>query len=50
MQRLPVEAWAENLGNVTYRQVAIDAPLQAGSWNAFLGAPRTFGMTLRLRY
>lgn len=49
-KRWQLEAWAENLGNVTYRQVAIDAPLQAGSWNAFLGAPRTFGMTLRLRY
>ncbi|WP_115527607.1 MULTISPECIES: TonB-dependent receptor [Xanthomonas] len=49
-KRWMVEAWAENLGNETYRQVVIDAPLQAGSWNAFLGAPRTFGLTLRLRY
>ncbi|WP_115560485.1 TonB-dependent receptor [Xanthomonas arboricola] len=49
-KRWMVEAWAENLGNETYRQVVIDAPLQAGSWNAFLGAPRTYGLTLRLRY
>lgn len=49
-KRWMLEAWAENLGNETYRQIVIDAPLQAGSWNAFLGAPRTYGLTLRLRY
>ncbi|MCL1525217.1 TonB-dependent receptor [Xanthomonas nasturtii] len=49
-KRWLLEAWAENLTNETYRQVVIDAPLQAGSWNAFLGAPRTYGVTLRLRY
>jgi hypothetical protein len=27
--------------------VAYDAPLQTGSINGFLGAPRTFGLTLR---
>ena len=37
-------------GKQTYMQVGIDAPIQAGSWNAFLGAPRTYGMTLRMRY
>ena len=40
----------ENLTDETYKQVGIDAPIQTGSWNAFLGAPRTYGMTLRLRY
>ncbi|CAD7717688.1 Vitamin B12 transporter BtuB [Xanthomonas hydrangeae] len=49
-KRWLLEAWAENLGNETYRQIVIDAPLQAGSWNAFLGAPRTYGVTLRLRF
>lgn len=49
-KRWLLEAWAENLGNETYRQIVIDTPLQAGSWNAFLGAPRTYGVTLRLRY
>jgi hypothetical protein len=29
-------------------QVAFDAPPQADSWNAFLAAPRTYGVTLRL--
>ncbi|MCD0278126.1 TonB-dependent receptor [Xanthomonas melonis] len=49
-RRWLLEAWAENLGNETYRQIVIDTPLQAGSWNAFLGVPRTYGLTLRLRY
>ena len=34
-----------------FRQpVGFDAPLQTGSWNAFLGAPRTYGLTLRVTY
>ena len=45
-----VELWAQNLTNAEYMQVAFDAPLQTGSWNAFLGQPRTYGMTLRWRY
>jgi outer membrane receptor protein involved in Fe transport len=49
-RRWMVELWAQNLTNETYKQVGIDAPIQAGSWNAFLGAPRTYGATLRLRY
>ncbi len=44
------ELWAENLTNAKYMQVAFDAPLQAGSWNAFLGAPRMYGATLRKRF
>ena len=48
--RWDVELWAQNLTDAEYVQVAFDAPLQAGSWNAFLGAPRTYGATLRLRY
>ncbi len=49
-QRWMLEFWGQNLTDETYRQVGIDAPIQAGSWNAFLGAPRTYGMTLRMRY
>jgi outer membrane receptor protein involved in Fe transport len=48
--RWDVELWAQNLTDAEYVQVAFDAPLQTGSWNAFLGAPRTYGATLRLRY
>jgi outer membrane receptor protein involved in Fe transport len=44
-----LEAWGRNLSDETYYEVAFDAPLQSGSWNAFLGAPRTYGLTLRAR-
>ena len=49
-KRWAVELWGQNLTDKTYTQVGFDAPLQTGSWNAFLGAPRTYGMTLRLQY
>ncbi|QOW23796.1 TonB-dependent receptor [Lysobacter sp. H23M47] len=49
-KRWMVEVWGQNLTNETYKQVGIDAPIQPGSWNAFLGAPRMYGMTLRVRY
>ena len=69
-----VELWGQNLTDVTYRQVVLNAPLQgtgfqttvqsAGSnpgtyydsakdsntYDAFLGAPKTYGVTLRVRY
>lgn len=49
-RRWMVEFWGQNLTDETYKQVGIDAPIQTGSWNAYLGAPRTYGMTLRVRY
>jgi iron complex outermembrane receptor protein len=49
-RRWQLEAWVQNLTNETYEQVAFDAVVQAGSIDAFLGLPRTFGMTLRLQY
>ncbi len=49
-ERWSVEAWAANLTDTKYVQTAFDAPFQAGSINAFLGAPRTFGVTLRASY
>ncbi len=48
--RWSVELWGQNLTDETYKQVGFDAPLQTGSWNAFLGAPRTYGVTLRVAY
>ena len=51
-----VELWAENLFNTDYEQVAFDVPFQnapnnaTGLIDAFLGAPRTFGVTLRAKY
>ena len=58
-----VEFWAQNLFNKNFMQVAFDAPLQGSGttrgveqnfypratqlYGAFLGEPRTFGVTLR---
>ena len=49
-QRWMLEVWGQNLTDETYKQVGIDAPIQSGSWNAFLGAPRTYGVTVRFNY
>ncbi|MEO5773509.1 MAG: TonB-dependent receptor [Sphingomicrobium sp.] len=62
-ERWGVELWAQNLLNKNYKQVAFDAPLQGQGttrgveqgfypkstqlYGAFLGEPRTFGLTLR---
>ena len=54
--RYDIELWAENLFDTNYEQVAFDSPFQnapnnaTGLINAFLGAPRTFGATLRAKY
>jgi len=61
-----IEAWAQNLFNVDYQQIAFDAPLQgSGATNSvrkgmaasstqlyglFLGEPRTYGVTVRRRF
>lgn len=58
-KRWMVELWAQNLTDEEYAQVGFDAPLQNispapgnpfNSYNAFLGAPRTYGMTFRFSY
>ena len=58
-KRWMVELWGQNLTDEEYAQVGFDAPLQNvspvpgnpfNSFNAFLGAPRTYGMTLRVLY
>ena len=49
-QRWNVELWSQNITDAEYYQTVIDAPLQTGTWNAFIGAPRTYGVTFRVRY
>ena len=58
-RRWAIELWAQNLTDEEYVQVGFDAPLQNvsplpgnpfNSYNAFLGAPRTYGATFRVRY
>ena len=54
--RWSVEVWSENILNTKYKQVAFDSGFQnvptnaTGVLDAFLGAPRTYGGTLRYRY
>ncbi|UAJ10859.1 TonB-dependent receptor [Glacieibacterium megasporae] len=54
--RFSAEIWAENLLNTNYQQVAFNSGFQnvptnaTGVLDAFLGAPRTFGGTLRVKY
>ena len=49
-ERWTVELFAQNLTNEDYYQVVVDQPLQSGTFAAFLGAPRTWGVTLRSRF
>ena len=44
-----LELWSQNITDEDYIQVGFDGPFQAGSFNAFLGRPRTYGVTLRVR-
>lgn len=44
-----LELWGRNLTDEDYIQVGFDGPFQPGSFNAFLGQPRTYGLTLRVR-
>jgi iron complex outermembrane recepter protein len=48
--RWVVEAWGANLADKFYYQVAFDAPFQYDQIDAFLGAPRTFGLTARMKF
>jgi outer membrane receptor protein involved in Fe transport len=42
-----VEVWAQNLADVHYFTQHFQTPIQSGSTNAYVGDPRTFGVTLR---
>jgi outer membrane receptor protein involved in Fe transport len=44
------EIWGTNLANKGFYQVAFDAPFQFEQIDAFLGDPRTFGITLRTKF
>jgi iron complex outermembrane receptor protein len=44
-----LELWAQNLFNHQYAQVDFDGTFQPNQIDAFLGAPRTFGLTLRFK-
>ncbi len=48
--RWMLEAWSQNLLDRNYYQLVYDAPLQTGTYDAYLGAPRTYGLTLRVSF
>jgi len=50
--RFAIEAWASNLFDVDYTQVAFNTPFIAPqqTYSAFLAEPRTYGVTLRGRF
>jgi outer membrane receptor protein involved in Fe transport len=45
-----LELWSQNLTNKDYYQVGFDGTLQGGTVDAFLGAPRTYGVTARVKF
>ena len=45
-RRYTIEAWVQNLTNKTYATQVFETPLQTGTQNAYMGAPRTFGVRL----
>ena len=55
-ERWSLELWSENLFDARYKQVAFDSGFQnlpsnsTGVLDAFLGAPRTFGGTVRTHF
>jgi iron complex outermembrane receptor protein len=49
-ERWMIEAWSMNVTDEEYVQVAFDAPAQTATYNAFLGAPRTYGLTARFKF
>lgn len=53
-ERWSLELWGRNILDEDYAQIMFDVPLQQGTagpaQGAFLGDPRTYGVTLRARY
>lgn len=47
---LSVEVWGQNLTNEVYPTLSFNTPLQTGDENAYLGAPRTYGVRLRATF
>jgi iron complex outermembrane recepter protein len=45
-----IEAWGANLADKYYYAVAFDSPFQLNTISSYLGAPRTFGLTARVKF
>ena len=42
-----VDLWADNLTDEEYAVTIFDAPLQQAAYNAFIGDPRMYGLSVR---
>ncbi|MGO9990793.1 MAG: TonB-dependent receptor [Steroidobacteraceae bacterium] len=49
-EKFTVEVWGNNIADKGFYQVAFDAPFQYNQIDAFLGDPRTFGITVRVKF
>ncbi|MBU6373414.1 MAG: TonB-dependent receptor [Alphaproteobacteria bacterium] len=49
-ERWGIEFWGRNITDEAYQQIAFNIPLQGNSRGAFLGDPRTYGVTLKAKY
>lgn len=49
-ERISLELWGRNITDEEVMQIAFDVPLQGNARGAFLGDPRTYGVTLRFDY
>ena len=49
-EKWSVELWGRNLTDEAIQQIAFNVPLQGNARGAFLGDPRTYGVTLRVSY
>ncbi len=45
-----IEAWGANLADKYHYAVAFDSPFQFNTITSYLGAPRTFGLTARVKF
>jgi len=45
-----VELWSQNVTDEEYAQVMFDSVLQTGSFDSYLGSPRTYGVTARIKF
>jgi iron complex outermembrane receptor protein len=45
-----VTLWGKNITDEEYTDGLFNSVIQAGSFNAYPGDPRTYGITLRLQY
>ncbi len=48
--RWQVDLWSNNLLDEDYRQVVFSAAFRPGTYQAFIGAPRTWGTTVRFNF